>query len=213
MHVFVSAGEPSGDLHGSNLIRAIRATHPGARIASFGGPKMRAAGAEVLYPLTDLAVMWFGRVLAHLPTFFRVAKQAEDASNKAFDTFKKDAEATAFEITQLFDNIPIIGANAGERNFKLEKLDEAFKESVGFFSENVLKRLDLGGAAPQNLAPAENALGGTWNTDGTIVYARSNSASESTGVPSKGSSRWSSTHACGPMYSSLTFTVTGRGIL
>ena len=42
--------------------------------------------------------------------------------------------------------------------------------------------------------------------------ARSNSASESTGVPSKGSSRCSSTQACGPMYSSLTFTVTGRGM-
>ncbi len=42
--------------------------------------------------------------------------------------------------------------------------------------------------------------------------ARSNSASESTGVPSNGSSRWSSTQALGPVYSSLTLTVTGRGM-
>ena len=42
--------------------------------------------------------------------------------------------------------------------------------------------------------------------------ARSNSASERTGVPSNGSSRCSSTQACAPVYSSRTFTVTGRGM-
>ncbi len=42
--------------------------------------------------------------------------------------------------------------------------------------------------------------------------ARSNSASDSTGVPSNGSSRWSSTQAWEALYSSLTFTVTGRGM-
>ena len=78
MHVFVSAGEPSGDLHGSNLIRAIRARHPAARVAAFGGDRMAAAGADLLYPLTRLAVMWFGRAIINLPTFFRVARQAED---------------------------------------------------------------------------------------------------------------------------------------
>lgn len=78
MHVFVSAGEPSGDLHGSNLIRAIRANHPAARVACFGGDRMTAAGGEQLYPLTRLAVMWFGRALLNLRTFFRVADLAED---------------------------------------------------------------------------------------------------------------------------------------
>jgi lipid-A-disaccharide synthase len=78
MHLFVSAGEPSGDLHGSNLIGAIRARNPGAQVSAFGGDRMRAAGAELLFPLTDLAVMWFGRALANLPTFFRVATLAEE---------------------------------------------------------------------------------------------------------------------------------------
>jgi lipid-A-disaccharide synthase len=77
MHVFLSAGEPSGDLHGSNLIRAIRGRYPDARVAAFGGDRIRAAGADLLYSLTDLAVMWLGRALANLPTFFRVAKLAE----------------------------------------------------------------------------------------------------------------------------------------
>ena len=46
MKVFLSAGEPSGDVHGSNLIRAIRARQPDAQITALGGPLMRTAGAE-----------------------------------------------------------------------------------------------------------------------------------------------------------------------
>ena len=43
--------------------------------------------------------------------------------------------------------------------------------SIGFFAGGTLKRLDLGGGAPQTLARAENGVGGTWNTDGVIVFA------------------------------------------
>jgi serine/threonine protein kinase/Tol biopolymer transport system component len=43
--------------------------------------------------------------------------------------------------------------------------------SVAFFAENALKRLDLGGAAPQRVAPVSYAGGGTWNADGVIVFA------------------------------------------
>ena len=77
MHLFLSAGEPSGDLHGANLIRAIRARHPDVKIVGFGGEKMEAAGAQILYPLTTIAVMWFGRALLHMAKFVRLAKQAK----------------------------------------------------------------------------------------------------------------------------------------
>jgi lipid-A-disaccharide synthase len=87
MHLFVSAGEPSGDLHGASLARAIRARHPDAKIVGFGGDKMAAAGVDVRYPLTRLAVMWLGRVLMHLPTFFRLAAQAK----RYFETERPDA--------------------------------------------------------------------------------------------------------------------------
>lgn len=43
--------------------------------------------------------------------------------------------------------------------------------SVGFFAGDALKRLDLGGGAPQTLAPASTGRGGTWNADGVIVFA------------------------------------------
>ena len=77
MHLFLSAGEPSGDLHGANLIRAVRARDPAARVSGFGGRRMLAARADLLFPLTDLAVMGLVRVLANLRTFFRLGRQAE----------------------------------------------------------------------------------------------------------------------------------------
>ena len=43
--------------------------------------------------------------------------------------------------------------------------------SVGFYATSALKRIDLGGGAPQILAPAASMSGGTWNADGVIVFA------------------------------------------
>ncbi len=42
--------------------------------------------------------------------------------------------------------------------------------SIGFFADGALKRLDLGGGAPYNLAPAPVEEGGTWNTAGVILF-------------------------------------------
>jgi lipid-A-disaccharide synthase len=78
MHIFISAGEPSGDLHGANLIHALRTQHPSIRITGFGGDKMEAAGADLLFKLTSLAVMWVGKVLSSLRTFIGLARQAVD---------------------------------------------------------------------------------------------------------------------------------------
>lgn len=87
MHVFLSAGEPSGDLHGANLVRAIRAREPGVRVTGFGGDRMADAGADLLYPLTNLAVMGFVRVLTNLRTFIRLGRRAESF----FHTDRPDA--------------------------------------------------------------------------------------------------------------------------
>lgn len=77
MHLFVSAGEPSGDLHGANLIRALAGRHPDLRVSGLGGDRMSAAGADLVFPLADMAAMWFGRVLRNLPTYFRVLRQVD----------------------------------------------------------------------------------------------------------------------------------------
>ncbi|MGH7193080.1 MAG: lipid-A-disaccharide synthase, partial [Candidatus Saccharimonadales bacterium] len=47
MKIFFSAGEPSGDLHAANLMRALRARMPGAEFMGYGGPEMAAAGCRL----------------------------------------------------------------------------------------------------------------------------------------------------------------------
>lgn len=77
MRIFICAGEPSGDLHGANLIRALRARAPQVECVGFGGDLMEAAGCRLLYPLCRLAVMWFARVLANAPTFLELLSRAD----------------------------------------------------------------------------------------------------------------------------------------
>jgi lipid-A-disaccharide synthase len=77
MKIFVSAGEPSGDIHGANLIRALRERRPDLEIVGFGGDRMRGAGATLLYPLVELAVMLIARVLGHIVTFLQLLSRAD----------------------------------------------------------------------------------------------------------------------------------------
>ena len=58
--IFISAGEPSGDLHGAGVVRALRLRYPGAVIDALGGPRMAEAGAAIRYPMEGLAA--FGLV-------------------------------------------------------------------------------------------------------------------------------------------------------
>jgi lipid-A-disaccharide synthase len=72
MRIFISAGEPSGDLHAANLIGSLRRCFADAQFTGFGGERMAAAGASLLYPLVNLAVMWFLNVFFNLVTFIRL---------------------------------------------------------------------------------------------------------------------------------------------
>jgi lipid-A-disaccharide synthase len=75
--IFFSVGEPSGDLHGANLIRALARQSPGLCFEGFGGDRMAAEGCRLLYPLCNLSVMGLFGVLSNLRLFFRLAGQAE----------------------------------------------------------------------------------------------------------------------------------------
>ncbi|MCI0681134.1 MAG: lipid-A-disaccharide synthase [Gemmataceae bacterium] len=76
MRIFFSAGEPSGDIHASNLIRALARLRPGIDCVGFGGDRMQAAGCRLDYPLCRHAVMGVSRVVAQAATFVRLIRQA-----------------------------------------------------------------------------------------------------------------------------------------
>lgn len=71
MKYYIIAGEASGDLHGSNLIRALREKDPHADIRCWGGDKMEAAAATLVKHYKDLAFMGFIEVLNNLGTILR----------------------------------------------------------------------------------------------------------------------------------------------
>ena len=65
---YVIAGEASGDLHGSNLIKAIQQLQPDAQFRVWGGDYMSATGATLVKHYRDLAFMGFVEVLLNLRT-------------------------------------------------------------------------------------------------------------------------------------------------
>ncbi|MCA6485157.1 MAG: lipid-A-disaccharide synthase, partial [Chitinophagaceae bacterium] len=68
---YIIAGEASGDLHGSNLIRAIKVQDPDAIIRCWGGDLMQVAGGTLVKHFRDLAFMGFWEVLKNLPTILQ----------------------------------------------------------------------------------------------------------------------------------------------
>jgi lipid-A-disaccharide synthase len=77
MKIFFSVGEPSGDLHGANLIRALRERRPDLEFVGYGGPLMAEAGCRLHVDLTALAVMWILRVLINLHKFLDLVSRAD----------------------------------------------------------------------------------------------------------------------------------------
>jgi lipid-A-disaccharide synthase len=92
MKYYIIAGEASGDLHGSNLIKEIHKLDTTAKIRCWGGDKMQDAGASLIKHYRDLAFMGFTEVIKNLPTIFK---------NIAF--CKKDIEGFKPDVLILVD--------------------------------------------------------------------------------------------------------------
>lgn len=74
MKYYIIAGEASGDLHGSNLIKELRKLDNSADIRCWGGDLMQSAGAELVMHYRELAFMGIAEVLRNLPAIFRNIK-------------------------------------------------------------------------------------------------------------------------------------------
>jgi len=68
MRYFIIAGEQSGDLHGSNLVRGLKENDASAEVFCWGGDLLQAAGAQILKHYSELAFMGFVAVVRNLGT-------------------------------------------------------------------------------------------------------------------------------------------------
>ncbi|MEP6514027.1 MAG: lipid-A-disaccharide synthase, partial [Parafilimonas sp.] len=86
MKYYIIAGEASGDLHGSNLIKELKLLDKEANVRSWGGDLMQAAGATLVKHYKDLAFMGFVEVVMNLKTILRNLKFCKEDIQK----FKPD---------------------------------------------------------------------------------------------------------------------------
>ena len=78
MRYYIIAGEASGDLHGSNLIKELKALNPLIDIRGWGGDKMQEAGATIVKHYRELAFMGFAEVIKNLPAILRNFKTCKE---------------------------------------------------------------------------------------------------------------------------------------
>jgi lipid-A-disaccharide synthase len=71
MKYYIIAGEASGDLHASNLIKEIKVLDSQAAFDCWGGDKMKEAGGNLVKHYKDLAFMGFAEVVMNLRTIIR----------------------------------------------------------------------------------------------------------------------------------------------
>lgn len=77
MKIFFSVGEPSGDLHGANLVRQLRRQRPDVQCVGYGGPLMQSAGCQLHEDLTELAVIMLARAVMNLHRFWDLISRAD----------------------------------------------------------------------------------------------------------------------------------------
>lgn len=78
MKYFIIAGEASGDLHGSNLVKALRNQNPDCDIVGWGGDLMQAAGMQLLQHYKRTSFMGFWEVLKNLRTILDAIRDCKN---------------------------------------------------------------------------------------------------------------------------------------
>lgn len=87
MKYYCIAGEASGDLHGSNLIRQLKLQDAQAEVHGWGGNRMEQAGMRLDMHYRDIAFMGFWEVVTHLPSITRGFRQCKSS----IQSFQPDA--------------------------------------------------------------------------------------------------------------------------
>lgn len=83
--IFISAGEKSGDIHGSNLIRQLYKKNKAIKIHGLGGDRMVDAGLHCIHDMSSHSVMWL-HTLGKIPELWNIFKDC----TRFFDQEKPD---------------------------------------------------------------------------------------------------------------------------
>ncbi|NUQ82683.1 MAG: lipid-A-disaccharide synthase [Bacteroidetes bacterium] len=75
----ILAGEASGDRHGADLVRELKALNPQLTFFGMGGDRMKAEGVELFFHISQTSIMGFTEVIRHLPFIFQMKKTLEQA--------------------------------------------------------------------------------------------------------------------------------------
>ncbi len=70
----IIAGEISGDLHGSNLVKSIKELNPETEFFGIGGERMKTSGVDLIYHINSLSFMGFVEVIKHIPYLKKVKR-------------------------------------------------------------------------------------------------------------------------------------------
>jgi len=111
--VYLIAGEPSGDLLGARLMKAIKAKTDGQiRFIGIGGPNMEAEGLKSLFPMSELSIMGLAEIIPHIPKLLRRIKEtvADVESQKPDCLVTIDAPGFTFRVAKKLKGkgIPLI---------------------------------------------------------------------------------------------------------
>jgi len=131
-NIIISAGEASGDLHASNLVKYFKQLEPDASFTAMGGAKLREAGVDVVIDCNELAVIGLIEPLLKIRKIFRVLDQMRElvVNTKPdllilvdYQAFNMKLAKTAKDngIKVLFYIGPQIWASRPKRVFKLKE--------------------------------------------------------------------------------------------
>lgn len=80
--IFIVAGDPSGDLHGANLVNALREMSSEIEISGLGGERMERAGVKLLDKLTELAIVGFSEAINNIRALRQIYRKTEEFLRK-----------------------------------------------------------------------------------------------------------------------------------
>jgi len=80
--IFIVAGDPSGDLHGANLVNALREISSQVEISGLGGERMERAGVRILDKLTELAIVGFSEAINSILALRQIYRKTEEFLKK-----------------------------------------------------------------------------------------------------------------------------------